>query len=124
MINKDIVKHLVDDDIVIADVTDENSNVFYELRLRNAVKKPVIIFKRHDQKLPFDIQNKRALQIDIDNVPSVMKAIEDLKEHVKDAELNPNDASKSIFSEYSNGVTVDEISKIQPQITSTLETLA
>ena len=43
-ISREIVQNLIDADLVIADITDENSNVFYELAIRNAIKKPVIIF--------------------------------------------------------------------------------
>ena len=41
-IDRQIVNHLMNDDLVVADLTDQNPNVFYELAIRHAVRKPVI----------------------------------------------------------------------------------
>ena len=48
-ISREIVENIISSDLVIADVSDENPNVFYELAIRNAVKKPVIVFKRSEE---------------------------------------------------------------------------
>ena len=112
LINKDIVDHIIHDTIVIVDVTDENPNVFYELAIRNAVKKPVILFKRSDQELPFDIQNKRALSIDITNPDIWTKSLEELKNNVKNIELDPNTSSESILSEFISNITFNKLSNV------------
>lgn len=62
-ISQEIIQHLVNDDLVIADISSENANVFYELAFRNAVKKPVVVFKRPEQPMPFDIYDKRAIPL-------------------------------------------------------------
>ena len=66
-ISYDIVERVITSDLVIADVSDLNPNVFYELAIRNAVKKPVIIIKEISQKMPFDIYDKRAISINMKN---------------------------------------------------------
>ena len=62
-ISREIVQNLIDADLVIADISDENANVFYELAIRNAIKKPVIVFRKPEQVMPFDIYDKRAISI-------------------------------------------------------------
>ena len=64
-ISYDIVNHIINSKLVIADVSDLNPNVFYELAIRNAVQKPVIVIKADGQKMPFDIYDKRAISIDM-----------------------------------------------------------
>jgi len=99
-ISREIVQNLIDADLVIADVTDENPNVFYELAIRNAIKKPVIIFQRPDQTLPFDIYDKRAISIDRENPRIWEDAKAQLRAQIKMAENNPDQASESILSDF------------------------
>lgn len=42
IITTQIIEHIIDSDLVIADLTDKNPNVFYELALRHAIRKPLI----------------------------------------------------------------------------------
>ena len=100
LISKDIVKHLYEDDLVIADVTDLNANVFYELAIRNSFQKPVILFKKPDQKLPFDIQDKRAIVIDMTDPDIWMDSIVELGKHIDEVKSNPARSSESIISEF------------------------
>ena len=41
-ITKQIIDHLINDALVVADLTDRNPNVFYELAIRHAVRKPIV----------------------------------------------------------------------------------
>ena len=50
-----IIKDLYDSDLVIADLTGCNPNVFYELALRHSVAKPYILVSEDTAKLPFDV---------------------------------------------------------------------
>ena len=60
-INNQVISHIVNDKLVIANLTDLNPNVMYELAIRHVTKKPVIHICRHDTDLPFDIKAERAL---------------------------------------------------------------
>lgn len=61
-------------DLVVADLTDHNPNVFYELAVRHAVAKPFIQLIAEGQNLPFDIQGLRTILIDHRDLDSVANA--------------------------------------------------
>jgi hypothetical protein len=61
MIISDITRRLQEADIVIADVTAENANVFYELGYAHALSKPTILLAEKGKALPFDISGFRTL---------------------------------------------------------------
>ena len=57
---QDIVEGIHRADVVIADLTGLNANVFYELGLAHAMNKKVIIITQDIGELPFDIKSYRA----------------------------------------------------------------
>jgi hypothetical protein len=61
MIISDIIRRLQEADIVIADVTAENANVYYELGYAHALAKPTILLAEKGKALPFDISGFRTL---------------------------------------------------------------
>lgn len=56
---QDVVTGIANADVVIADVTGLNSNVFYELGISHALNKKVIIITQDISELPFDIRPYR-----------------------------------------------------------------
>lgn len=60
-ITEQIYRHLLLDDIVIADIGGGNANVMYELGIRHAAGKPAIQIGEHDN-LPFDISSIRTIR--------------------------------------------------------------
>jgi len=111
-ISYDIVQRIINSHLVIADVSDINPNVFYELAIRNAIKKPVIIIKGIGQKMPFDIYDKRAISIDMKQARLWTRAKQLLREQIIECEKDPELASKSILTDFS--FPIDTKSQLSP----------
>ena len=60
-ISKQVIEHLVTADVVIADMTGHNPNVFYELAVRHAAKMPVVHMIEKGETIPFDVAPQRAI---------------------------------------------------------------
>jgi hypothetical protein len=73
-------------DIVVADLTDHNPNVMFELGLRMAIaKKPVCIIKSKDTGRIFDVDNVLRVHEYSENLwnSTVERDVPDLSEHIK-----------------------------------------
>lgn len=57
VIQSTIINELIDADLVVADLTDHNPNVLFELGVRMAQEKPVAIIKTFDTGGIFDVDN-------------------------------------------------------------------
>ena len=80
LITTQIINLIIESPLIIADLTDSNPNVFYELAIRHAIRKPYIQVISKGQKIPFDLSGIRTIEIDItdlDNVDDAKKQIED-----------------------------------------------
>lgn len=60
-INKQVIKGIYESDLVIANLTEKNPNVMYELALRHCIGTPVIIIAEEGTSLPFDISGERTI---------------------------------------------------------------
>lgn len=77
-INNQIIKAILNWDLVVVNLTGLNPNVMYELAVRHAVKKPVITICQKGEKLPFDIVEQRTIfyQNDMAGVIELKKNLE------------------------------------------------
>ena len=83
MITSQIVNAIVDSDLVIADLTGHNPNVFYELAIRHCANKPYIHLIEKGDRLPFDIHGVRAIPISVNDIAVASAAVESIKDNVR-----------------------------------------
>ena len=61
---RDILDMIQSSDLIVADLTSANPNVFYELGLAHALRKPVILATQSIDEVPFDLTSYRLLEYD------------------------------------------------------------
>ncbi len=64
VIIQSIFHSILDADLVIADITRQNANVFYELGIAHSYCKQVIIVAQSTRDLPFDVRHMRIIDYD------------------------------------------------------------
>lgn len=121
-----VIDHLYRDELVIADLTFKNANVFYELAIRHAAHKPVINIKDEKELLPFDIAGMRTIDVDFRFVKSMEKCRDLISQSIQEIEKNP----KAIFTPItftstllSNNKNGEAQSRVNMQIMSELQTI-
>jgi O-acetyl-ADP-ribose deacetylase (regulator of RNase III) len=82
-IHSTMIKHIMEADIAIVDVTTANPNVFYELGVRHALKRKVtILVRRKGTKLPFNIEGFKVIDYDL-QINVAKEAIKEIAEHMR-----------------------------------------
>lgn len=94
-ITSQVIQHVLEDPIVIADLTGSNGNVFYELALRHAIRKPFIQVIELDNRIPFDIQSMRIVAFNHCDLDSVHEAVEEIERQIKAVEGKSADEIES-----------------------------
>jgi len=74
LITSQVLEHVVNDALVIADLTERNPNVFYELAVRHAIRKPVVQLIAKGEPIPFDLAVMRTITVDHHDLDSVHQA--------------------------------------------------
>lgn len=118
LVTAQIVDRLINDDLTIADLTDGNPNVYYEVAIRHAVKKPIVHLIKSGQTPRFDIQGMRAIPIDND-LEVASKAVISLKNQVKKFEKD----SDCLTTPISQAINLAEINKSADPSTQALGNL-
>lgn len=81
-INKQVIRSIYDSDLVIANLTNLNPNVMYELAFRHSLRKPVItIMEKNNNKLPFDVVTERTIFYTND-IQGVIELKAELKKYI------------------------------------------
>jgi len=137
IITSQIVNLLVESDLVIADLSFGNPNVFYELAVRHVTKKPCIHMISTKDENPFDTSSNRAIVFDL-NMRGGMKAKEALKEQIeaiKKGKLETDNPigtaltlrdlkSSGNTQQYNMGLVLEEMREIRNEIRAQQESLS
>ena len=90
-----IIEHLLNADIVIADLSGRNANVFYELGVRHSLRKTTVLIADNLDDIPFDIRGLRAIAYEYEPAKLVTFRRE-LKDAVEAAVTNSTDADNPV----------------------------
>ena len=82
IIFQDIQREIEQAEIVIAEITPANPNVFYELGYAHALGKPTILLAQRESKLPFDIRSYRVVFYN-DTIGGKGEVERDLRRHLE-----------------------------------------
>lgn len=77
-----VIQHLIEDALVIADITNRNPNVFYELAIRHAIRKPFIQLISEGEEIPFNIQEIQTIKYDVQDIASHKRTIETIEKQI------------------------------------------
>ena len=83
MITSQVIQHVVADPLVVADLTERNPNVFYELAIRHALRKPLVQIIKKGETIPFDVAGTRTIYVDHKDLDSVEAARNEIIEQIK-----------------------------------------
>jgi hypothetical protein len=78
--------------VLIAELTNRNPNVFYELGLAHALEKPVVLVSSNENDVPFDLQHIRVIYYDVNDPFWGTKLLEKVAENILSAIKNPEEA--------------------------------
>ena len=85
--------------VLLADLTDKNANVFYELGLAHAARKPVVFTSRRVEDIPFDLRHLRVIVYETQEPNWSSKLQAAITDYLKNAAKDPD---KSIPNPFRN----------------------
>lgn len=82
-ITQTIIEALNSAELVIADITGHNPNVFYEMGYRASTGRPIIHLRSKSEDIPFDVAGIRAFDYDLSDLDSVEEVKSRLSKTIK-----------------------------------------
>lgn len=112
-ITNQIIENIVNSELVIADLTDHNPNVFYELAVRHATGKPCLQLIHSTDTIPFDINDERTISygLEVEQADKAKKDIRRQLDSLEDDEVdfdNPISRSAEMESLRESGDPTDK----------------
>jgi len=107
IISTQVINHILTDAMVIADLTGPNANVFYELAVRHASRKPFVQIIQKGETIPFDLAGVRTIEIDHQDLDSVSEAKIEIKKQIDAGAINPSGVENPI----SAAINLDKLNR-------------
>ena len=79
--------------VLVAELTSKNPNVFYELGLAHALRKPVVLVSSNEDDVPFDLRHIRVILYDQTDPFWGQKLIDKVADNIKSALTDPEQAT-------------------------------
>jgi hypothetical protein len=79
-------------DVLVAELTSKNPNVFYELGLAHALEKPVVLVSSNQEDVPFDLRHIRVILYDQIDPFWGQKLVDKLADNIESALADPEEA--------------------------------
>lgn len=128
-ITQTIIDHLINSELVIADITGHNPNAFYEMGYRASTGKPIIHLKEKNENIPFDIAGIRAFDYDLSDLDSVEEIKSRLVKTISalsfDEKIEQSESGEKVYKETNNDISPlvsilyeiqDDISQLKNEI--------
>jgi len=122
---KDILEHVLESHIVIADLTSQNPNVFYELGVRHALSPRTILVAQTVDDIPSDLREYRAIVYDV-SAKGAADFRERLHEFLKDIAATPNRPDNPVLDRLGSIIEArtaslqEEVASLRKQLSSSL----
>ncbi len=95
-ITSQVIERIMESPLVVADLSEHNPNVFYELALRHATGQPYIQLIRKGERIPFDVAGTRTILFDMTNPDSVVDARCEIGRQIQALENSDSPASNPV----------------------------
>jgi hypothetical protein len=89
-----LIRMIQESRVLVADLTDHNPNVLYEIGMAHAWGKPVVLLAAAHQEIPFDVRHRRCLIYDKDDPAWGAKLAKSLRSSLQ--ELLANDVEPAV----------------------------
>lgn len=121
-ITSKVIMKINEADIIIADLTDRNPNVFYELAIAHALRKPVIHMIKKGEKVPFDVNQYRYVTYDETDLAELQPTKNELKSQLENIPQKPEDVINP-FTEAFGLMRIDKSGNPTEKIIAELKTM-
>lgn len=106
MISNQIIGRIINDDLIVANLTGNNPNVMYELAIRHGAAKPIIHICEDGTSLPFDIKDNRTIFYK-DDMLGVQELKRNFEAFVKQVDYSKEYKDNPIY----NGIKIENFLK-------------
>ena len=103
-ISEEILRHVQESDLCIADLTGHNPNVFYECGRRHEAGRPCIQLIEASENIPFDLSGIRTIKYQLSDPHSVRDTVVEVQSFIEEI-------TKSGFSDSSSGASMSAIAE-------------
>jgi hypothetical protein len=122
-----MVASILEADLIVADLSGANPNVFYEVAIAHGYGKPTVHIQTAKEELPFDVKDMRTIKYDISDPDELEKSQRLLRDYAAAAQrdgvalVTPLSAAQRFVSV---STSADPIAESNVQVLEALESLA